>query len=278
MNTSGWIGKLIGGLIGLLLSKGSLLGVLLGVAVGHQFDRGFAGGAGRSGGFGGFSGISNARRQQVFFDSVFLAMGHLAKADGRVSEEEIQAARTYMHAIRLGPEAVRAAIELFSSGKNPAFPIDRQITELAQVCQGRPALVRNFLEVLMGFALSKGNISAVERELLWRMASGLGVGRVEMAQFEAVLRAQYNFRSGARQQQPEFSSAEELKQAYKALGIDSDASDKQVKTAYRRLINQHHPDKLVAKGLPESMKEAAEERTREIRSAYETIRDQRGFK
>jgi DnaJ like chaperone protein len=278
MNTSGWIGKLVGGLIGLLLSKGSLLGALVGVAVGHQFDRGFAGGGTRSGGFGGFSGLSNARRQQVFFHSVFLAMGHLAKADGRVSAEEIQAARAYMHAIRLSPEAVREAIELFSSGKDSAFPIDRQITELAQACQGRPALVRNFLEVLMGFVLSKGNIRSVERELLWRMASGLGVGRVEMAQFEAVLRAQHNFRQGARQQRPEFSSAEELEQAYKALGVASSASDKEVKTAYRRLMNQHHPDKLVAKGLPESMKEAAEERTREIRSAYETIRDQRGFK
>jgi DnaJ like chaperone protein len=183
-----------------------------------------------------------------------------------------------MHAIRLDPEAVREAIMLFSSGKDAAFPIDRQIAELAEVCQGRPALVRNFLEVLMGFVLSKGNIRQVERELLWRMASGLGVGRVEMAQFEAVLRAQYNFRQGTGQRRPEFSSAAELDQAYKALGIDNSASDKEVKTAYRRLINQHHPDKLVAKGLPESMKEAAEERTREIRSAYETVKDHRGFK
>ncbi len=278
MNSFGWIGKLIGGLAGLFLSKGSLLGALIGVAIGHQFDRGFAGNRPGGGDSGGFSRASHARRQQVFFASVFTAMGHLAKADGRVSEAEIQAARSYMHAIRLGPEDVRAAIDFFSRGKDPGFPIDRQIAELAEVCRGQPALVRNFLEVLMGFVLSKGNINAVERELLWRMAAGLGVGRVEMAQFEAVLRAQFSFRQGARGERPGFTHADELDQAYKALGINSDASDKAVKTAYRRLMNQHHPDKLVAKGLPESMKEAAEERTREIRSAYETIRDHRGIK
>lgn len=271
-----WAGKLVGGLLGLLLSKGSILGMLFGVLIGHQFDKGFAGTAGR--GPGGFSRASPGRRQKVFFETVFLAMGHLAKADGRVSEEEIRAARTYMHAIHLGPEDVREAIALFSRGKDPGFPIDAQIAELASVCGGQTALVRNFLEVLMGFALSKGSISAVERELLWRMAGGLGVSRVAMAQFEAALRAQYTFRQGGRAGQPGFTAADELKQAYTALGVDSKASDKEVKTAYRRLMNQHHPDKLVAKGLPESMKEAAEERTREIRKAYETIRDHRGIK
>ncbi len=272
-----WAGKLIGGLLGLIVSKGSLIGLALGVLLGHQFDKGFAG-TGRREGFGGFSRVSAAERRKVFFETVFLAMGRLAKVDGRVSESEIQAARAYMHAIRLGPEDVRLAIELFSRGKRADFLIDRQIAQLADVCRGQPALVRNFLETLMGFALSKGHISSVERQLLWQMAAGLGVGRVEMAQFEAVLRAQYSFRQGGARGGAAADPASELAEAYKALGIDSTASDKEVKTAYRRLINQHHPDKLVAKGLPESMKEAAEERTREIRSAYETIRDHRGFK
>lgn len=273
MNLS-WVGKLLGGLVGLVLSKGGLLGMLLGILVGHQFDRGFTGGP-----RGGFARVSPARRQKVFFESVFLAMGHLAKADGRVSEEEIRAARAYMHAIHLSPEDVQAAIELFSRGKDPTFPIDAQIAELASVCAGQTALVRNFLEVLMGFALSKGNISAVERELLWRMAGGLGVSRVAMAQFEAALRAQFSFRQGGGGPgRPQFTPADELAEAYKALGLEKTASDKEVKTAYRRLMNQHHPDKLVAKGLPESMKEAAEERTREIRRAYEIVRDARGIK
>lgn len=274
MKLGGWVGKLIGGAVGLVLAKGGLLGLLVGVAVGHQFDRGFRGGGGAS----AFKPVSPARRRQVFFESLFLAMGHLAKADGRVSEAEIQAARTSMHRMRLGPEEVRRAIDLFSRGKDPNFPIDQQIRELNEVCQGQPALIRNFLEALMELALIENTMTAAERELLWRMAAGLGVGRVEMAQFEAVLRAQRSFGQGGGQQGARRSGTVSLDQAYKALGVTSSATDKEVKTAYRRLMSQHHPDKLVARGLPDSMMEVAEERTREIRKAYETIRDHRGMK
>ena len=128
----------------------------------------------------------------------------------------------------------------------------------------------------MEMVLGKGSINALERGLLWRMAAGLGVGRVEMALFEAVLRAQRSFRGGAHRAQAAADPDRDLQQAYQALGIESSATDKEVKTAYRRLMNQHHPDKLVARGLPDSMMEVAKERTREIRMAYETIRDYRG--
>ncbi|NND53388.1 MAG: co-chaperone DjlA [Gammaproteobacteria bacterium] len=269
---------LVGGLLGFWFGGAGitrLLGAFAGMAVAYQLHVFLTA---RNGTGGGFSRASTAQRRQVFFETVFLAMGHLAKVDGRVSQEEIRAARSYMHAMRLSPEAVRSAIELFTRGKDPDFPIDSQIAELAAVCGGHRALMRNFLEVLLGFALSKGTISAVERELLWRLAAGLGVSRVEMAQFEAVLRAQASFGSGGGQRQPGYTVADELEQAYKALGIESSASEREVKTAYRRLMSQHHPDKLVANGLPESMKEAAEERTHEIRKAYETIRDHRGIK
>jgi DnaJ like chaperone protein len=135
-------------------------------------------------------------------------------------------------------------------------------------------LIRAFLEIQMDMAVSKGSITAAERQLLWRIAQLLGVGRVELARLEALLRAQRSFG----QYQTGQHRANALDQAYKALGLESDASDQQVKTAYRRLMNQHHPDKLVAKGLPDSMMEVAKERTREIRSAYERIKEHRAIK
>lgn len=270
---SGWTGKIICGALGLLLSKGSLLGLLLGVLIGHQFDRGFAGAKAR----GAFPGASPARRREVFFETVFLAMGHLAKADGRVSPDEIQTARSFMHRLQLGPEEVQQAIALFNRGKDPAFPLDRQIAELRSVCQGQPALVRSFLEALMDLPLNKGQISPAERAVLWRIAAGLGVNRMEMAQLEAVLLAQRRFGGGWQAVDAEQRS-DRLAEAYAALGVSAEVSDKEVKTAYRRLMNQHHPDKLAARGLPDSMLEVAKERTREIRSAYEVIRDHRGMR
>lgn len=262
-----WYGKVGGGVLGLIV--GGPIGAAIGAFIGHQFDRGLELGAGGGGQFG------NAERQQVFFEATFRVMGALAKADGRVSEQEIQAARSVMHQMQLRPEDVRRAIELFTEGKQPAANIDREVQRFREVCGAQAQLVRTFLEVQFEIVLAKGSVTAAERAMLWRVAEVLGVGRVELAQLEAVLRAQRHFRQEASGRP---ASAQGLDDAYKALGIGSDASDKEVKTAYRRLMNQHHPDKLVAKGMPESMLEVAKERTREIRAAYEVIKERRGIK
>ncbi len=268
-----WAGKLAGGALGFVATGGNLIGAAIGAFVGHQFDRGLSigGATGQQAGTGSFSG---AERQSVFFEATFLVMGHIAKADGRVTEEEIRAARGVMHRMRLRPEAVRQAIDLFTAGKEPQTDIDSRVRRLRQVCGGQPELLQAFLEIQLEIALSQDGISVQERHVLWRIADILGVGRVALAQLEALLRAQRNFGGGAARQPREG----DLGSAYQALGIESAATDKEVKTAYRRLMNQHHPDKLVAKGLPDSMMEVAKERTREIRGAYEVIKEHRGMK
>jgi DnaJ like chaperone protein len=110
--------------------------------------------------------------------------------------------------------------------------------------------------------------------LLVRVARLLGLSETDVAQLEALLR------TGARG--PGFdgsarSTQSRLDDAYSALGLPASASDAEVKKTYRRLISQNHPDKLAGKGLPESMRQMAEERTREINAAYETIKNARGF-
>ncbi len=246
---------------------GGLIGFIAGGWAVRQFQKG------STGGFG--VGKGGVERRKVFFESVFLTMGHLAKVDGRVSEQEIQAARSLMNQWRLAPEEVRVAIELFTRGKQSDFPLDSQMQRLRAACGGQRQLIHAFIEILLDLPLSTGGIKPTEREVLWKVAAGLGISRVKMTEMEAVARARYRFsQQGGGARQPKA----DLEQAYKALGIEANVSDKDVKTAYRRLMNQHHPDKLVAKGLPESMMEAAKEKTREIRAAYELIRDHRGFK
>jgi DnaJ like chaperone protein len=266
------IGQIVGMVAGYLLAR-HWIGGVVGFFAGGWLVQEFRAGQTRGAGMG--LGAKARERQKVFFESVFLTMGHLAKADGRVSEQEIQAARVLMHQLRLGPEDVRAAIELFTRGKRTDFPLESQMQRLGEACRGQPELIRAFLETLLEMPLGTGGIKPREREVLWRAAAALGVGRVEMAQLEALVRARAAF-GQQRAQAP--SPQQDLQEAYKALGIERGATDKEVKTAYRRLMNQHHPDKLVAKGLPESMMEAAKERTREIRAAYELIRDHRGIK
>ena len=268
-----WVGKIIGGVLGFVVSGGNIIGAAIGAFIGHQFDRGLklGGGAGQQGGAGRYSG---AERQAEFFETTFLVMGYVAKADGRVTEEEIRAARGVMHRMQLRPEHVRRAIELFTEGKQPGTNIEPRVRRLREVCGRQPELIQAFLEVQLEIALSQGSISAEERSVLWRIADLLGVGRVALAQLEALLRAQRSFGQG--HAGPSRDAG--LAAAYQALGVSSSATDKEVKTAYRRLMNQHHPDKLVAKGLPDSMMEVAKERTREIRAAYEVIKEHRGIK
>ena len=259
-----WIGKAVGGVLGLFV--GGYVGSAIGLVVGHQFDRGLA----QHSRGEQAPGIAPERIQASFFRATFAVMGHIAKADGRVSETEIRAARLVMHGMKLSPSQVTEAVEHFSGGKAPDFPLDATLRRLRSELENRPDLRRAFVEIQMQSAVAAGALNRTKRDLLWRVASSLGLGRVELAQIEALVRA--------RQLRDRGRDLVTLEDAYGVLGVSSDASDQEVKTAYRRLMNQHHPDKLVARGLPESMMGVAEEKTQEIRAAYERVKAQRDFR
>lgn len=270
-----WIGKLAGGLLGYLVAR--VPGAIVGVILGHQFDRGLRLRPRVVG--------TAADRQRVFFESTFIVMGHLAKVDGRVSEAEIGAARGVMQRMRLDERQRQLAIQLFNTGKQQDFPVDGQVARLREYCGSEPQLLQLFLEIQVDVALATGEISAPERVLLGRIAAGLGFGALALAQIETLLRLRrgqpggQGFGQGYSQGQcREPPRADSLAKAYQVLGVPASASDRDVKTAYRRLMNQHHPDKQAARGLPDSMRAIAEERTREIRAAYDAVREHRGFR
>ena len=252
-----WLGKSIGGLIGAFVA--GPVGSLLGVLVGHRWDEGAR--VGR----GGIRAIS-----QLFFEVTFEIMGHVAKVDGRVSEDEVRVARRIMYGMRLTDPQVQSAIERFTRGKAAGYPFEPRLRALAEQVGGRADLARAFVQIQLQSAIGAGQVGANKRQLLWRVADGLGVTRAELAQLESVVRG------GGGGGQP--TPAETLESAYRVLGVTAKSSDDDVKTAYRRLMSQHHPDKLVARGLPESMAGVAEQKTHEVRTAYEQIKTQRGFK
>jgi DnaJ like chaperone protein len=254
-----WLGKGIGGLVGSIFGP---FGSLVGVLIGHQWDQ-------------SKSGTRRGSVQEIsrlFFETTFEVMGRVAKIDGRVSEDEVRVARRIMHGMRLTDEQVQYAIEHFTRGKNVEFPLDGRVAALAEQLSGRGDLARAFLQIQLQAAIGAGDVGREKRDALWRVASALGVSRAELAQLEAIVRGL----AAGGPTQP--TSAESLAAAYRVLGVEPQASNEEVKTAYRRLMNQHHPDKLVARGLPESMVGVAEQKTHEVRTAYERIKTQRGFK
>jgi len=253
-----FIGKLLGALFGYL--AGGPIGAIVGFIAGYFFDKGLK--EVRS----SDSPQHNADIERAFFTTVFTVMGHLAKADGRVSEEEIAGAEHMMEALGLTPERRREAIDLFKRGTAADFQVEPQISDFLQHCSTRPELKGLLLEYLLGMALADGVLHAAEQELLQRVATYLGVSAQQFEQLLEMLRAQQRFHAGGPQAAPDA-----LADAYRALGVTPQASDSEVKTAFRRLMSQHHPDKLIAQGVPEDMIRLATEKAQEIQAAYALI-------
>ncbi len=265
-----WWGKLIGGAFGFML--GGPLGALLGAALGHNFDKGLTGVMQDPG-----MGQATAERiQTAFFTATFSVMGYIAKADGRVSQSEINLARDVMRQMQLRDEQVKAAMNLFNEGKQPDFPLADVLTQFRRECHRRTNLIQMFLEIQIATAMADGRIDPGEHQVLYEIAEALGFPRRVFEQLLQMVQAQQHYAGagaggGAK---PAASMAD----AYAVLGINKTATDAEVKKAYRRLMNQHHPDKLVAKGLPEEMIEIAKTKTQEIRAAYDQVKQSRGMK
>jgi DnaJ like chaperone protein len=264
--TMGWYGKLIGAVLGAIIGRG-LFGAIVGFLIGHQFDR-KAAGARRAG------AVPSRDLQVIFFRVTFQVMGHVAKADGRVTEQEIDAARQTMRRFSLSDADVRRAIDLFNEGKSADFPLEDALGEFRAASAGRDDLRRLFVQIQLEAALQAGGPTPPARGIFARTCNALGISALEFAALEATLRMRGQAGAGG-QARP---AADRLADAYQVLGVRQAAPDAEVTRAYRRLMSQNHPDKLVANGLPQSMVEAAHERTRQILDAYEVIRKHRGIK
>jgi DnaJ like chaperone protein len=255
-------GKLIGGIIGLV--KGGPAGALFGVFVGHMVDRFLA----------GLSGVNRTR--DAFFGAMFSTLGHINKADGRVTKEEIAAAEQLMQRLQLSEAERQRAIDFFQQGKEREFDLESTLREFARQSMLRQELRIMFVELLLEAALVDGNLSPAELAILTRACAVL---HIPANVFSAMLRAR-QVGGGPNQQryQATPSQADALQQSYAALGLKSDASAQEIKRAYRKLVSQYHPDKLVSQGLPEEMMEMSKKRVREINAAYDKIKASKGIK
>lgn len=256
-----WWGKVLGGAVGFVL--GGPLGALLGGVLGHSLDE-----ARQTGGLD-----ATERRQTVFFTATFSVLGHLAKSDGQVSHDEIRLASRVMDRLGLAPHLRDFARRLFSEGKRADLDLDALLAQLAHEAPSRD-LLRMFLEIQVFAAYADGRMHPAERAILERICAHLGFDAATLAQVEHLVQAELNH---------EFSHdgsarAAPLDDAYAVLGITPQADDAEVKRAYRRLMSQHHPDKLVAKGLPEEMMTMATAKAQEIRGAYERVKASRGMR
>jgi len=262
---AGFIGLLVGGFISFKLS-GGLIGQLSGF-----------------GNVGGITGIKT-ERQSVFFETAFSLMGKIAKADGRVSEQEIAHVESFMAQLNMSASHRKKAIDHFKTGSKSGFAIEPLIQNFNSVTTASPNLKQMLMVYLVRVALADGQLHPEETNLMRDIAHQLGYSEQAFAQLMAMLQGQDQFAGGSYHQGGRsagmggYTSASAIDAAYQALGVTKDNSDAEVKKAYRRLVREYHPDKLMGQGLPEEMIKEATERSQEIQAAYDLIRKSRGMR
>ncbi len=248
-----WWGTFIGGTLGFVF--GGPIGALIGAALGGNLDRGIKMGD-------RFDAGNQERVQVAFFTTTFSVMGHIAKADGHVSAQEISAARNIMAQMQLSEPQRQAAIKFFDQGKSADFPLEEVLHQFKKECHRRRNLIQMFVEIQISTAMADGKVDASEKHIIYTIGEVLGFSRSQIDHL-------FNIANGA---QASASDSLTLTQAYKILGVSKGSSEAEIKKAYRRLMSQHHPDKLVAKGLPDEMIALATEKTQEIHKAYDLIK------
>jgi DnaJ like chaperone protein len=258
-----WWGKALGGAFGFMI--GGPLGALMGIAFGHSFDRGLG-----KLNLHGADPADQERIQAAFFTATFSVMGYIAKADGRVTADEIRLAQAVMDRLGLNAEMRASAKKLFNKGKASDFPIDEVMGQFRKEVHRRTTLIQMFLEIQLQAAYADGVMHPAEKQALAGICRHLGIPPQQLDRLEEMLRAGFG-----RTDYDAASAQTSMDDAYHLLGVNESVSDTELKKTYRRLMSQHHPDKLVAKGLPEQMIKDATEKTQQIKAAYEMIRKSR---
>jgi len=213
------------------------------------------------------------RVQRQFVDTTFAVMGALCKADGVVTRDEIQVVEQIFALLRLAPEQKDAARGAFTRGKAPEFDLDATVSLFAGAAPPGSMLFQLFLQLQLMAVAADGQVHPAEQVMLLRVARQLGLDERDLARLEALLRAAASGGGAPSAAQ----SQQRLADAYAVLGVSPEATESEIKTAYRKMISENHPDKLASKGLPESMRAVAEARAREINAAYDLIKSARKF-
>jgi len=263
-------GKVLGFVFGFMFGK--WFGAILGLYIGHRFDRSMGQDFSNQGGFSKFfTNKDSFTNQAVFFHAVFSVYGHIAKASGQVTPEEISAASILMDKMGLTGDKRREAQAAFSEGKSKDFQLEETLKEFKRSSFGQRDILQLFLEVQLQAAFADGSLHKKERVILHIVATTLGFSVADIDQLLQQIEAQMNYH---RKQTPNNQSGPSINDAYDILGVTPKDDAQTVKKAWRKLMSQHHPDKLAAKGLPPEMLEIANQKAQDIQAAYEKIKKQ----
>jgi DnaJ like chaperone protein len=251
--------SVVGGVVGFVV--GGPLGAILGASIAYQLDNNTISDSDAN---------DSSSAQMAFFVATFSVMGHVAKVNGRVCPEAINYANRVMTEMGLDASLRTTAIDLFKQGKQIDFQLNHVLAQFYQECRHRQDLIQRFVAMQLQIATVDGTLTSTEDAALWHICSQLRVSRFHYQRMKMQLLTQQYFYQ-QKVHNPKTHSTSSIAEAYKVLGLTPSATQSEVKQAYRRLMSQHHPDKLAAKGLSEDIMIRAKEKTQQISKAYQTI-------
>jgi DnaJ like chaperone protein len=266
----GWIGKLIGGTLGLAL--GGPLGAIAGAAFGHVIDKSGDIGALPGGGGGAYGQFGpgmdpQQQAQMTFFIGTFSMLARVVAADGSISREEEQKIAEFMDRdLQLDPQSRNTAVRIFQTALRSPQDFDQLASQFYTQFRGRREILDLLIDILYRVAAADGTIHEAEERLIKRAGQLFEYSPQQMEAF----RRQY-VRAGRG------AAASSSAGSYAVLGVDPGASDDEVKRAYRKMVHEYHPDTIASKGLPEEFNTFAHEKFKEIQEAYEAIKKERGM-
>lgn len=268
-------GIAIGGMMGFFF--GGPLGALFGAVLGNGVERKFSFSdkvsfSQRLGRVVG-SGISSAdgrRRDFIFCASAAAMLAKMAKADGRVSREEIASVEQAFRRLGFTPEAREIAIDVFRKAKDDAHTIYEYAGEFA-ASVGSVEIREIFYELLWDLACSDGVVGSAELEILRRIPVALSI----RPQWFSLFASERLAGSQAWHESASTTERNALVEAYSILGVDASVSDAALRKAYHEKAKRYHPDTLRAQGLPDEMVGKATDMMAKVNTAWEAIKGAR---
>ncbi|MBC9252457.1 molecular chaperone DjlA [Pseudomonas alcaligenes] len=253
-----WPSTLIGAAAGWALA--SIPGALLGALLGQLLDRQL-----RLQSWAQLRGLLVRAREMDDDELLFMLLGRLAKCDGRVLDSHIRMARSEMQRLGLDEAATRRAMDAFARGKLAEMALHGPLAALRR----RPERGEVLLRTCWRMAWADGRVSPAEYQLIQEWGQALGWAQTALDGLAD------EYEPAKRSREP---SPGDYQAALRLLGVQSDSEPAAIKRAYRRLLSRHHPDKLAGSGASAAQLRTATEKTRELQSAYELVRQRRGFR
>jgi DnaJ like chaperone protein len=232
------LGKFSGAAAGLLV--GGPIGALVGAVAGHfLIDR-----------------LEEGTDPGVVFTIAVIALSaKMAKADGVVSEEEVEA---FNRIFRVAPNEEGHVRRVFNLAQQDTAGFETYSKQITNLFAGNPGVLEDILDGLFEIAKADGVLHPGELAFLERVAEIFGFAPNEFRRIRAT-----HFRDAG--------------DPYVILGVAYDANEDEVKRTYRRLVRENHPDSLIGRGVPEEFVRMATDKLVAINTAYSKIVEERGF-